>query len=92
MTEKELEKEIKQIKKRNKDVELNKRWETSFTRKLCIAILTYIVVLTYTFLIARISNMFLTSLVPVIGFLLSTLSLNLIRKIWERCIKKWDNY
>lgn len=92
MTEKELEKEIKQIKKRNKDVELNKRWETSFTRKLCIAILTYIVVLTYTFLIDRISNMFLTSLVPVIGFLLSTLSLNLIRKIWERCIKKWDNY
>lgn len=88
MTEKELEKEIKQIKKRNKDVELNKRWETSFTRKLCIAILTYIVVLTYTFLIDRISNMFLTSLVPVIGFLLSTLSLNLIRKIWERCIKK----
>lgn len=88
MTEKELEKEIKQIKKRNKEVELNKRWETSFTRKLCIAILTYIVVLTYTFLIDRISNMFLTSLVPVIGFLLSTLSLNLIRKIWERCIKK----
>ena len=88
MTEKELEKEIKLIKKRNKEVELNKRWETSFTRKLCIAILTYIVVLTYTFLIDRISNMFLTSLVPVIGFLLSTLSLNLIRKIWERCIKK----
>lgn len=88
MKEKELLKEIESIKKRNKTVELNKKWETSFTRKLCIAILTYIVVLTYTFLTNTISNMFLTSLVPVIGFLLSTMSLNLVRKIWEKRINK----
>lgn len=88
MKEKEVLKEIESIKERNKTVELNKKWETCFTRKLCIAILTYIVVLTYTFLIDRVTNMFLTSLVPVIGFLLSTLSLNLIRKIWEKRINK----
>ena len=88
MKEKDLLKEIETIKKRNKTVELNKKWETSFTRKLCIAILTYIVVLTYTFLTNTISNMFLTSLVPVIGFLLSTMSLNLVRKIWEKRINK----
>lgn len=88
MKEKELQKEIETIKKRNKTVELNKKWETSFTRKVCIATLTYIVVLTYTFLTNTISNMFLTSLVPVIGFLLSTMSLNLIRKVWEKKINK----
>ena len=88
MKEKELLKEIELIKERNRTVELNKKWETSLTRKICIAILTYIVVLTYTFLIDRVTNMFLTSLVPVIGFLLSTLSLNLIRKIWEKRINK----
>lgn len=88
MKEKDLLKEIESIKKRNKVVELNKKWETCFTRKACIAILTYIVVLTYTFLTNTISNMFLTSLVPVIGFLLSTLSLNLVRKIWEKRINK----
>lgn len=88
MKENDIKKEIELIKKRNKTVELNKKWETSYTRKICIALLTYIVVLTYTFLTNTISNMFLTSLVPVIGFLLSTLSLNLIRKLWENKINK----
>ena len=83
----DLEKEIKEIKERNQKVELNKAWETSWTRKLCIMILTYIVVVLYSFTINKISNVFLSSLVPVIGFTLSTLSLNAIRKIWERRIK-----
>ena len=84
----ELKKELEEIKLRNKRVELDKKWETSYTRKICIALLTYIVVLAYTFLTNTISNMFLTSLVPVMGFLLSTLSLNLIRKLWENKINK----
>ena len=36
--------------------------------------------------ISKISNIFLSSLVPVIGFFLSTLSLRLIRKVWEKSI------
>lgn len=82
--EKELEKEIEKIKERNKRVEKDKAWETSIVRKIAIAILTYAVVVLYSYLISRVSNIFLTSLVPVIGFLLSTLSLNMIRKIWEK--------
>ena len=35
-----LKKEIEEIKLRNKRVELDKRWETSSTRKICIALLT----------------------------------------------------
>ena len=81
---KDLEKEINLIKERNKRVEKDKAWETSLLRKICIAVLTYIVVVTYSILIKNVSNVFLTSLVPVIGFLLSTLSMKLIRKIWEK--------
>ena len=81
---KELENEIEKIKERNKRVELDKAWETSWTRRICIMILTYIVVVLYTFITAKISNIWLSSLVPVIGFTLSTLSLKLVRKIWEK--------
>ena len=84
MGDKELENEILKIKERNKKVELDKAWETSFTRKICICILTYIVVVTYSHLISKVTNIWLSSLVPVIGFALSTVSLNLIRNIWER--------
>ena len=84
---KEIEKEIENIKERNKRVELDKAWETSTTRKICICVLTYIVVVLYSYSIETISNIFLSSIVPVIGFTLSTLSLNFIRKIWEKRIK-----
>lgn len=80
----ELKEEIEKIKERNKKVELDKAWETSGTRKICIAILTYIVVLIYSYIINKIDNIWLSSLVPVIGFTLSTLSLKYIRKIWEK--------
>lgn len=88
MNNEKLESEIKKIKARNARVELDKAWETSWTRKLCICILTYIVVVIYSYTIQAISNVFLSSLVPVIGFTLSTLSLGFVRKIWENKIKK----
>lgn len=79
-----IEEEIKGIKERNKRVELDKKWETSLTRKICIAILTYIVVVIYSLIITKYSNIWLSSLVPVIGFTLSTLSLKIVRKVWEK--------
>ena len=84
MNNNEIENEINKIKERNKKVELDKAWETSWTIKLCICVLTYIVVVIYSYLINRSSNICLSSLVPVIGFTLSTLSLNIVRKIWEK--------
>lgn len=83
MNNQELENEIIKIKQRNKKVELDKKWETSWTRKICICILTYIVVIIYSYIVRNYDNIFLSSLVPVIGFTLSTLSLRYIRKIWE---------
>ncbi len=84
----DLEKRISDIEARNKRVELDKRWETSFTRRVSICILTYIVVLLFSYFINKSNNIFLSSLVPVIGFTLSTLSINLIRKIWLNVINK----
>lgn len=85
---KDLEKRISDIEARNKRVELDKRWETSFTRRVSICILTYIIVLLFSYYINNSNNIFLSSLVPVIGFTLSTLSVGLIRKIWLNVIDK----
>ena len=86
MNSEKIEYEIKNIKARNARVEMDKKWETSWTRRFCICALTYIVVVIYSFTIQQVSNVFLSSLVPVIGFTLSTLSLGFIRKIWENKI------
>lgn len=80
----ELNNEIELIKERNKRVEKDKKWETSWTRRICIMILTYIVVVLYTFITRKINNVFLSSLVPVIGFTLSTLSLSVVREFWDK--------
>ena len=62
----EIEQEINVIKQRNKRVELDKKWETSGTRKICICGLTYIVVIIYSYIVRNYDNIFLSSLVPVI--------------------------
>ena len=79
-----IEEEIKKIQERNKRVEKDKAWETSMTRRICIMILTYIVVIIYSFTVREYDYILLSSLVPVIGFTLSTLSLKGIRNIWEK--------
>ena len=81
-----IEERIKKREDRNKRVELDKKWETSWTRRICIMIITYIVVIIYSYVISKYTNIFLSSLVPVIGFTLSTLSLKLVRKIWGKLI------
>jgi len=88
MNNEELQNEIIKIKERNKKVELDKKWETSWTRKICICILTYIVVIIYSFIVRNYDNILLSSLVPVIGFTLSTSSLKLVRNVWEKNINK----
>ena len=80
----DVKQEIEKIKERNKKVELDKAWETSNMRKVCICILTYIVVVIYSVLINNKSNIWLSSLVPVIGFILSGMSLKFIRRKWEK--------
>jgi len=77
------EERISAIEERNKRVELDKKWETSWTRRVTISILTYFIVVLMLTLINA-DYPWLGALVPVCGYLLSTLSLPLVRMIWER--------
>lgn len=76
-----LKQEIEAIKERNTRVEFDKAWETSWTRRVSIAIATYIIVLLFMITIG-IEKPFIAAIVPVIGFLLSTLSVERIKKWW----------
>lgn len=51
-------------------------------------VLTYLVVVLYSFIINKFQNIWLSSIVPVIGFALSTLSIKFVRKIWEKINNK----
>ena len=75
---------VELIEKRNKRVETDKAWEVSTTRKVCIMVLTYIIVIIYSYFVRNYDNIFLSSMIPVIGYTLSTLSLGVVRKSWEK--------
>jgi len=77
----ELKKEIDEIKARNKRVETDKAWETSWTRKLLILALTYMVIVIF-FLFANLSNPLINAIVPTMGFFLSTLTVPFIKNWW----------
>jgi preprotein translocase subunit SecF len=76
-----IENRIGKIEERNNRVEMDKAWEISWTRKVLIAITTYIVVVVF-FIIAKLSDPFSNALVATLGFLLSTLTISFGKKIW----------
>jgi len=77
----ELENRIALIEERNKRVELDKAWETSWTRRIAITVSTYLVVLLF-FSVIHTDSPFLSALVPSIGFLLSTLTIDFLKSRW----------
>lgn len=79
---KDLEKRVRALEARNKRVEADKAWETSWLRRLSIAGLTYVVVTSYLFAIGN-DKPLINALVPVVGYLLSTLVLGRIRQRWN---------
>ena len=78
-----FEKEIKKIQERNKRVELDKAWETSKTRKISIAILTYFVMVLVMYSLDMASP-FIGAIIPTLGFTLSTFSLDFIKEFWKK--------
>lgn len=74
-------KSIEEILQRNTKVELDKAWETSYTRRAIIAFSTYLTATTFLKLIGNDAPL-INGLVPVGGYLLSTLSLPFIKKMW----------
>lgn len=78
-----LNEDIEIIKKRNNRVEINKAWETSLFRKILILITTYIVASLAMYAIG-IPNFYINSLIPTLGFFLSTLTFPSIKNWWMR--------
>lgn len=83
----QLIKRIEKIEQRNKLVETNKTWETSFTRRIILFLLTYLAIGIYLKVI-RVSQPWLNAIVPSIGFMLSTLTLPFFKKLWLKFIFK----
>lgn len=77
----DIKKEIEAIKMRNKSVEIDKMWEISWTRRILIAIFTYLAIGIYMRAVS-IDRPWLNAIVPTIGFMLSTLVLPWFKKIW----------
>ena len=78
---KEIKKEINLLKNRNERVEKDKAWETSWTRRILIVGITYIVIVIF-FYFAGLPKPFVNSIVPAVAFVLSTLSIGWFKKIW----------
>ena len=76
-----LQERIQKIEERNQRVEADKAWETSWSRRVLIAGLTYSVIVLF-FWVSDLPRPFINAIVPTVGFLISTLSLALCKKFW----------
>jgi hypothetical protein len=81
MDQSEIEKEILNIKERNKRVEADKAWEVSWTRRLFIGVVTYVLAGIWLVMIND-SYPWLKAFVPAVGYMLSTFSLPLVKNWW----------
>lgn len=79
--------ELREIKERNKRVELDKAWETSTFRKILVGVLTYVVIVLF-FIVADFPKPFASAIVPTIGFIVSTLSIPFFKNYWLNKRKK----
>jgi hypothetical protein len=77
----DIKKEIETLKERNRKVEADKAWETSWTRRLMVVILTYFVIVIF-FYFAGLPSPWVNSIVPAAAFVVSTLSLPWFKKLW----------
>ena len=78
-----LEKRIKKIESRNKKVELDKAWETSYTRRILLIVFTYVSIGLYMWTIG-VESPWLNAVIPSVGFLLSTLTLPFFKDLWKK--------
>ncbi len=78
-----LEDRVRAIEARNAKVEAHKAWETSLARRGFLAGVTWLAA-TLTLAVLEVERPFLPALVPVIGYVISTLSLPYLRRFWIR--------
>jgi len=78
-----LEERLHQIEERNVKVELDKAWETSWTRRCLVALFTYLAIGLYLRAI-QIDRPWINAIVPTLGFMISTLTLPFFKQVWIR--------
>jgi hypothetical protein len=76
-----IEKEIIEIKERNRRVEADKAWETSVFRIITISLMTFAFT-ALLFYVLGVSKYLTSALIPTLGFFISTQTLPFIKKWW----------
>lgn len=84
----DIEQRVSALEERNIKVEANKAWEGSWVRRGFIMGVTYVVAVAWLWAIHE-PNLWLKAVVPVAGFLLSTLTIGPLKQWWtQTCYKK----
>ena len=78
-----LEERIQKIEERNARVEADKAWEVSFTRRIILVVLTYVVV-GITFMVIDVVKPWMNAIIPASAFVISTLTISFIKIRWLR--------
>lgn len=78
-----LEQKIKEIEERNQRVEIDKAWETSWTRRGLLSLFTYLAIGAYLQAM-EIEHPWLNAIVPAAAFMISTLTMPFFKKIWQK--------
>ena len=79
----DLGQRLRAIEDRNRRVETDKDWETSWTRRLLLVAFTYLAVGAYLAAI-RVPRPWTSAIVPAVAFMISTLTLPLFKKMWQK--------
>lgn len=82
-----FEKRLGKIEERNKRVEADKAWETSWTRRIFIVAFTYIFIGLFLTSI-KVEKPWLNAIIPAAAFILSTLSIPFLKSLWIKYIYK----
>ncbi|MBV8061847.1 MAG: hypothetical protein JO126_08520 [Alphaproteobacteria bacterium] len=83
----DIDNRLSAIELRNARVEGDKAWETSWVRRGSIALTTYICAVVLLSALGG-NGAWLNALVPVVGYVLSTLSLPVLKSVWlQNCWK-----
>ncbi len=82
-----IEERLGKIEERNKRVENDKAWETSWARRLLIALFTYFAISIYLAAI-NVSRPWVNGIVPTLGFMISTLTMPFFKKLWINARRK----
>ena len=76
-----IQREIDTIKARNKRVESDKAWETSWTRKIIITGITYLLIAVFMWTV-KLEKPFIGAIIPTLAYLLSMSTLPYFKQWW----------